>query len=106
MKQTDADLMLADAQVKLAMMLIGGILILAFATLGVAYFNDKFSSLATTIGTGILTLSGTAAGYFLGRQRPATLPDPTVTTVSTPSTSTVTTGDTNAKTDPPNPPAA
>lgn len=72
----DSDQMLARAQVKLAYMLIAGILLLSLVTIGISYLNDKFSSLATTISTGILTLAGTAAGYFLSRQRPHTSPDP------------------------------
>lgn len=90
MKQTDSDLMLAVAQVKLAYMLIGGILALAFATLALAFYNDKFSSLSTTIATGILTLAGTAAGFFLSRQRQSAIPDPTVTSTTTTTTTTPT----------------
>lgn len=91
MKSIDVDLLLARAQVGLAVMF-------ALGFFGVLFFlmcyHKEMSSTEVTILTGLVSVLGTLLAlqqnFFFARTRPAALPDPTVTTTSTQTTTTPT----------------
>lgn len=90
----DMDLLLARAQVFLAILFAGGFLGLLC---GLIFFHSDMSATVLTTVTTMLTVLGTLLtlqmNFFYARQRPHALPDPattTTTTVTTPA------GDSNA----------
>lgn len=87
----DMDLLLARAQVFLAILFATGFLAL---TAGLIFFHSQMSTQDVTLVTTMLTVMGTLLtlqmNFFYARQRPQALPDPSTTTITTPA------GDNNA----------
>jgi hypothetical protein len=88
---TQADLLLARAQVGLGFMILFGFLAILAALL---FHTGTMSSTEVTILTGLLSVLGTiltlVMNFFFARQRPPTLPDPTTTSSTTTTTTTPT----------------
>jgi hypothetical protein len=87
MKQADADVLLARAQVGFAAVLLLAIIGLVFV---LVLFKTQLSETGTTILTSVIaaliTILTLQMNFFYARSRPAALPDPTTTTTTTTST--------------------
>ena len=75
----DLDAFTARTQARLAYGALLALFTLACGLLGALIYNIKadpqWMTLIVTLATGMLTLTGTAFGYFFARHRPPTIPD-------------------------------
>lgn len=76
---SELDLFLARTQARLAFFLIVTLIILVFGVMAILLLpltvNQAVTNLLVQVITGILALTGTAAGFFYARMRPGGIPD-------------------------------
>jgi hypothetical protein len=84
MKQQDSDVLLAIAQVIFAAILLLAIVALVFVLVLIkTQLSETGTTVLTSVIAALITILTLQMNFFYARQRPAALPDPSVTTTTT-----------------------